>query len=123
MRVWRVLKAGSNTTHPIQVLLCTSVSSELPAGSYIPLKIPVFHSDAQTVILYGPDAVLGQQSQAPRLPYIWHDLKGSDLGYGLWFVEFCSLQLLGNLISGKHTSKFCGYELHPSAVWLSQQAA
>ena len=28
-------------------------------------------------------------------------LQGSDMGYGLWFVEFCMLQLIGNLCSGE----------------------
>ena len=46
-------------------------------------------------------AGFGQMTQAPMLPYIWRDLKGTDLGYGLWFVEFCTLQLVGNLASGK----------------------
>ena len=39
-------------------------------------------------------------TQAPMLPYIWRDLGGGDLGYGLWFVEFCTLQLIGNMCSG-----------------------
>lgn len=40
------------------------------------------------------------------LPYIWRDLHGSDLGYGLWFVEFCTLNLIGNSCSGASQSEF-----------------
>ena len=38
------------------------------------------------------------------LPYLWDDLGGTTVGYGIMMSEFGALQLVGNLLSGG----FCG---------------
>ena len=35
------------------------------------------------------------------LPYLWDDLGGTTVGYGIMMSEFGALQLVGNLLSGE----------------------
>ena len=35
------------------------------------------------------------------MPYLWDDLGGSVVGFGIMMSEFGALQLLGNLLSGE----------------------